>query len=243
MRSRLLVSSLLALSAIAATAGLASAQSGTFSDGLQSGDYLRVSGGTLAPVRPQGSLRDWTTGTTGNVTWEGWYGSGAEPGLVGFGISADFGRLPLNQSEFLANFTTPGGTTATSATASSATVFSIESTVRVRIPAPFIMPSVSLGLGYLDFHPGTIHYSAASGDGSTTQQHRRGAEIIFGAGLDKHIVQRFGIFGEALYSYGFTSLGQGIVSPGGTCTTNGCDVLKNTTLGTLRGGLRLQLGK
>jgi hypothetical protein len=51
------------------------------------------------------------------------------------------------------------------------------------------------------------------------------------------------VFGEALYTYGFTSLGRGIANPGGTCTTNGCDVLKNTVLGTLRGGLRLQVGR
>jgi hypothetical protein len=242
MSSRLLVSLLCVLS-FAAAAPRASAQDASKDDGLVSGDYLRIGAGSIAPVRPQGSLRDWDRGSTFGVNWEGWYGPGSTPGLVGFGIGGDFGRLPLNESEFLAHFTTPQDASATGATASSATVFTIETTVRVRIPTPFIMPSVSFGLGYLDFHPSTISYTAASGNGTTTQQHRRGAELFVGAGLDKHIVQRFGIFAEALYSYGFTSLGQGLTTPGGTCARNGCDVLKNTTLGTLRGGLRLQMGK
>jgi hypothetical protein len=244
MSSRLLVSSVLALSLLVAAAPAMRAQSGGFSDGLVSGDYLRVSAGSMAPVRPQGSLRDWNRGNTASVMWEGWYGGSAgDPGLIGFGIGGDYSRLPLNERQLLSVFTTPDGGTATSATASAATVFSIETTFRIRIPSPFIMPSVLIGLGYLDFHPTTIHYTAVGGDGSTTQQHRRGAAISFGAGLDKHIVQRVAVFGEALYSYGFTSLGQGLVTPGGTCARNGCDVLKNTTLGTLRGGLRLQVGK
>ncbi|MEO6877493.1 MAG: hypothetical protein ABI205_03365 [Gemmatimonadaceae bacterium] len=247
MSFRLLVSSLGALSLFAAMAPLAPmahAQSGGYSDGLVSGDYLRMSAGTMGPVRPQGSLHDWNRGTSASVAWESWYGGSAtDPGLIGFGVGGDYGRLPFNQRQFLPVFTTPLGGTATSATASAATVFSIETTFRVRIPTPFIMPSVLIGLGYLDFHPSTIHYTAPGGDGTTTQQHRRGAALSIGAGLDKHIVQRVAVFGEAVYSYGFTSLGQGLVTPRGTCTSNGCDVLKNTTLGTLRGGLRLQVGK
>ncbi len=242
MFSRLLVSSLCALSLFAAPA--AHAQSGGYSDGLVSGDYLRVGAGAIAPVHPQGSLRDWNRGTTASVVWEGWYGASADdPGMIGFGVGGDYARMPLNERQFLSVFTTPDAGTATSATASAATVFSIETTFRIRIPTPFIMPSVLIGLGYLDFHPSTIHYTAPGGDGTTTQQHRRGAALSIGAGLDKHIVQRVAVFGEALYSYGFTSLGQGLVTPGGTCASNGCDVLKNTTLGTLRAGLRLQVGK
>jgi hypothetical protein len=244
MSSRLLVSSICALAVLVAAAPRTSAQSERYTDGLVSGDYLRISAGSIAPVSPQGSLRDWDRGTTVGVNWEGWYGgAGSDPGLVGFGIGGDFARLPLNQDQFLTHFTAPDGSTATSATASSATVWSIETTVRVRIPTPFIMPSVSFGLGYMDFHPSTVNYMSAGGDGSTTQAHRRGVDLFAGVGLDKHIVQRVGIFAEALYSYGFTSLGQGLTTPGGTCARNGCDVLKNTTLGTLRGGLRLQMGK
>jgi hypothetical protein len=243
MRSRLLVSSLLALSTMAATASLLSAQSDSFADGLTAGEFLRVSGGSVSPINAQGSLRDWSRGNTASVVWETWGGTGGGPGLLGFGLGADYSRLPLNERQFLTDYTTPAGAPATSATASSATAFSIETSIRVRIPAPFIMPSVSLGLGYLDYHPATIDYTSASGSGTATQQHRRGAAFTLGAGLDKHIVQRFALFGEALYTYGFTSLGQGLATPGGTCASNGCDVLKNTSLGTIRGGLRLQIGQ
>ncbi|HEY4215731.1 MAG TPA: hypothetical protein VGM67_01265 [Gemmatimonadaceae bacterium] len=244
MRSRLLVSSVTVLAILAAVAPRAAAQNEQYTDGLVSGDYLRIAGGSIAPVSPQGSLRDWGRGNTFGANWEGWYGgNGTDPGIVGFGFGADYSRMPLNESDFLARFTTPEGATATSASASSATVWSIETTLRARIPMPFIMPSLSFGLGYLDFHPSTVSYIAASGNGTTTQQHRRGLALMGGAGLDKHVVQRFGVFVEAVYAYGFTSLGQGIATPGGTCARNGCDVLKNTTLGTVRGGLRLQIGK
>jgi hypothetical protein len=106
------------------------------------------------------------------------------------------------------------------------------------------MPSVSLGFGYINFRPSTIEYTSATGSASTAEQRRYGGEFTIGAGLDKHVIDRLAVFGEASYTYGFTSLGQGLARPGGTCATssNGCDPLKNTTLGTIRGGLRVHVG-
>jgi hypothetical protein len=105
------------------------------------------------------------------------------------------------------------------------------------------MPNFSLGFGFINLHPGTIHYTTAANPGTANQQRRYGGELTVGAGLDKTVVDRFGLFGEALYTYGFTSLGQGLATPNGNCAANGCDPLKNTTLGTIRGGLRVRVGR
>ena len=78
--------------------------------------------------------------------------------------------------------------------------------------------------------------------GTTKQQTRNGAEVSIGGGLERHFFERFGIFGEADYVYGFTSLGRSAATPGSICASgNGCDVLKNTSVGTIRGGLSVKL--
>ena len=43
--------------------------------------------------------------------------------------------------------------------------------------------------------------------------------------------------------YGYTSFGQGLAGSGSACLTSGCDLLKNTPLGTIRGGLRVHVGQ
>jgi hypothetical protein len=240
MRSRLVLSFALALSSMAT---VARAQSADLADGLTAGTYLRLGAGSLTPINPQGSLRDWKRGSTFSLIYENWGAGSGGVGTLGLGLAVDYGRLPFDAAQFTSEFTPFNGGKVTSADASSATEFSIATTLRVRIPAPYIMPSILVSFGYLDFKPSTVHFTATSGSGTATQQHRRGASLAIGGGLDKHIFDRFGVFGEALYTYGFTSLGRGIANPGGTCTTNGCDVLKNTVLGTLRGGLRLQVGR
>jgi hypothetical protein len=244
MRSRLFASLLLALAAMVVVTPAIGAQSGDpYADGLTAGDYLRISGGMISPVHPQGSLKDWDRGKTLALAWEGWQSGSGGVGRLGFGVTADYSRLPLNQTQFISEFTPASGGTTTSATASSATAFSIGTNLRLRIPSPLIMPSIEFGFGYLDFNPTTVHYVATTGSGDVTQRHRRGAALSFGAGLDKQVVNKFAVFGEAVYTYGFTSLGYGFATPGGTCATNGCDVLKNTTLGVIRGGLRVQMGR
>jgi hypothetical protein len=246
MRPRLAIGLLAMLATFSTRAGAQErgTQSDRFTDGLVSGDYLRLSGGMLSPVNPQGSLRDWDRGTSFGVVWENWQSGSGGVGRVGFGIGVNYGLLPLNEQQFLSEFLTPLQTRATSAHASNASVLEIETSIRLRIPAPFIMPSISLGFGYINFRPSTIEYTSATGQATTDEQRRYGGEFTIGGGLDKHIVDRFAVFGEATYTYGFTSLGQGLARPGGTCATvaNGCDPLKNTAFGTIRGGLRVRVG-
>lgn len=220
------------------------AQSDRMSDGLVPGDYLRIVGGVLSPVNPQGSLGDWDRGTTYGIVWENWQSASGGVSRVGFGIGVNYGLLPLNEQHFLGDFLSPQGGRATSASASNASLLEIETSLRLRVPTPFIMPTLSLAFGYINFRPSTIQYTGATGSGTTAEQRRYGGEFTIGAGLDKHIVDRYAVFGEAAYTYGFTGLGQGIARPGGTCATssNGCDPLKNTTLGTIRGGLRIHVG-
>ena len=246
MRPRLAIGSIAVLATFSTLAGAQerAAQSDRMTDGLVAGDYLRLAAGVLSPVNPQGSLGDWDRGTSYSLIWENWQSGSGGVGRVGFGIGVNYGLLPLNETQFLSEFLTPQGTRATSATASNASLLEIETSLRLRIPAPYIMPTFSLAFGYINFRPSTIQYSSAAGSSSTAEQRRYGGELTIGAGLDKHVIDRFAVFGEASYTYGFTGLGQGLARPGGTCATssNGCDPLKNTTLGTIRGGLRVHIG-
>lgn len=243
MHSRLLVSSLFALCTLASVSSIARAQDAGdhYADGLVPGNYLRLGAGVTSPIRPAGSLRDWDRGSDFAIAYENWSPGGAGVSSIGYGLSLDYSRLPLNESQFLSSFTPVAGVPATSASASPASTFLIGTNVRFRIPAPFVMPSISVAFSYIDFRPATINYTAPSGNGATSQEHRRGAAFSVGAGLDRHIYDRVGIFGEAVYTYGFTSLGYGIANPRGNCAANGCDVLKNTTIGVIRGGLRLRV--
>lgn len=234
-----------AIAALAAVGGARAARAQiSTTDGLMPGDYLRVSGGVVSPISPQGSLRDWNSGPTINVTWENWQPGSQGVGAVAFGLGIGYTMLPLNQQHFLSAFRTVAGDAATAATSSSAGIIDVATNVRIRIPVPYITPSVNLGFGFMDWRPAAVHYTAPSGDGSAQQEHRSGLELSIGGGLDKTVYDRWAIFGEALYTYGFTSFGQGLATPTGTCTNSSeCDVLKNTSIGTLRGGLRVRVGR
>src|SRR4051812_35846338 len=153
------------------------AQSDRMTDGLVAGDYLRLAGGVLSPVNPQGSLGDWDRGTSYGVVWENWQSGSGGVGRVGFGIGVNYGLLPLNEQHFLGDFLTPQGTRATSASASNASLLEIETSLRLRIPAPFIMPTVSLAFGYINFRPSTIQYNTAVGSATTAEQRRYGGEF------------------------------------------------------------------
>ncbi len=214
-------------------------------DNIAPGDYLRFSVGVANPLGAQGNLRDWSSGTAYNLMWESWGAGGAGTDLTGYGFSVGYTQLPFNNSFFVQNFTPTQvtGSTAT-ATAADARVLEFLATLRIRIPAPLVMPHLSLGLGFMNWHPGTIHYTTTTGaTADAKQESRSGAEFSVGGGVDRHVYDRVGIFAEALYTYGFTNVGQGLATPTGTCAANGCDVLKNTTLGTIRGGLRVRIGQ
>jgi hypothetical protein len=243
MRSRPFIISLLALFTVVASAR--AQDSGGNADGLVPGDYLRFSAGGLFPINAQGALVDWKNGQNFGLSYENWgsSGSGGGPGIASFGIGFDYSMLPFNQSRFLADLSKNSGPAGLSATASSASMFLISTTARIRIPMPFIMPNFQVGFGYLDYRPGTIHYVTSTGPASASQAHRRGGAISLGAGLDKHIVGRFGLFGDAIYTYGITSLAAGSETPEGTCIASGCDALKNTTVGVFRAGLRVQTSR
>ncbi len=244
MRSRLWLAVVVGLSSLAYTASAQdSGSSDPLADGLVAGNYLRISGGALAPLNAQGSFRDWTGGSGIALMWENWESGSSGVDRLGFGIGATYSTLPFTSDHFLATFTTLQGVRATAATASSAPLLTIETNLRIRIPSPFIMPSIVFGFGYLNFHPSTIHYSAPTGDATTSQARKYGGELSIGGALDKQIFDRYAVFGEALYMFGFTSLGQGFATPGGACTGGSCDVLKNLSAGVIRGGLRVRVGR
>ena len=160
---------------------------------------------------------------------------------MGVSLGGTYSALALDEAKFLTDFTPLSGETVTKASASSGVLFEINAGLRVRIPAPLLVPTVRFGIGYIGWRPKKIEYTTASGSGTAKQQSRNGAEATIGAGLERHFAGRFGIFGEADYVYGYTSLGQTAATPGGICANNGCDVLKNTSVTTIRGGLTVKL--
>jgi hypothetical protein len=241
MRSRLLVALLVLLGVT--RAGYAQDAGGASTEPIQPGDYLRLSGGIATPVSAKGSLRDWKSGAGFGVAWESWQAGQSGVGRVGFALTAIYNLLPLDEARFVSEFTPSSGGTTTSATASRAGILEVTTNVKIRIPAPLVVPMVNVGLGLIDWHPGTIHYQSTTGSGTARQQHRTGLEFSIGGGIDRTIVDRFALFGEAAYVFGYTSYGGGFTSPGGVCTAGGCDVLRNTTIVTARAGLRARIGR
>jgi hypothetical protein len=222
-------------------AHLAHAQGTDLAGGLRAGDYIRISGGVSTPVNPQGSLKDWSSGTAFNLGWENWQNGGTGVGRVGIAINLSYSLLPLDERQFLSDFTPISGVRPTSATASSAGVLELATNFRFRIPTPLIMPTINVGLGFMNWRPETIDFDGPTGHGQAKQRHRSGAELTIGGGLERNIFDRYGLFGEVNYAYGFTSIGQGSATPGGLCATGNCDILKNTSIATLRGGLSVRI--
>lgn len=212
--------------------------------GLTAGEYLLIGGGGTFPVNPQGSLKNYNAGPVFSLAYENWQlGSGGGMGLVGFGLAASYSALPTKDGFAEAVAAASGGTTQ-SASAASARIFEIASTLRIRIPSPYVMPAVTLGLGFINWAPGAIRYQATDGSAAKVRyQHRSGAELSIGGSLDRHIYDRYGLFAEADYVYGFTSFGQAFTVANGSCANVACDPLKNTSVGILRGGLRVGLGR
>jgi len=238
MRSRLL---LVVAVALVAQVRVGHAQGDRFSGGLTEGDYVRLSAGVTNPVNAQGGFRDWKKGTGFNVAYESWGTGDNGVGRAGFSLGFGYSALPLDEAKFIADFTPLSGESVTKATAGNGGLFELNAGLNVRIPAPLVVPTVRLGVGYIGWRPQKVTYTTASGTATAKQQSRNGAELTIGGGLERHFAKRFGIFGEANYVYGYTSLGQSSATPGGICANNGCDVLKNTSVTTIRGGLTVKL--
>ena len=91
--------------------------------------------------------------------------------------------LPLDESQFLADFTPITGAKPTSATSSKAGVFELATNFRFRIPSPLVMPTINFGLGFMELGAHEINYTSAERLWlSETQQHRSGAGLTIGAG-------------------------------------------------------------
>jgi hypothetical protein len=210
--------------------------------GLVGGDYLRIAGGGMSFLNASGSLREWTGGPVASLMWENWQPDAGVVGKIGFGIGVDYGRLPLDKAQFLNDFQAGSGQVVTSPTGGSAQILSIATNIRIRIPSPLISPSLSLGLGFLDVRPKAVDYFSNGVAGSVKQQPRSGAEFSFSGAIDRQLFGRFALYGEAQWMYGLTSLGR-VNTPSGVCAQKACEGTKNTTIGTIRGGLRVRTNR
>jgi hypothetical protein len=212
--------------------------------GLSAGEYLLIAGGGTLPVNPQGSLRNYRGGPVVSLAYENWQlGTSGGMGLVGFGLGASYSALPTKDG-FAEAVAAASGGTGQGASAASAKIFEIASTLRIRFPAPYVMPALTLGLGFINWAPGAIKYQATDGSNAKVRyQHRSGAELSIGGSVDRHIYDRYGLFAEADYVYGFTNFGQAFIPPNGSCVDVACDPLKNTSVAIIRGGLRVGLGR
>jgi hypothetical protein len=244
MRTRALgLGTAVLLSVFAWAPVLAQDTSDRFADGLAPGDYVRVAFASVNPINPGGAIRDWKRGQGITLAYENWdLGSGGVS-RIGFGLEGAYSLFPFNYRQFIADFVNgPNGRLLT-ATADKSAILQLGVTTRLRIPAPYIMPYIAVGFGFIDWRPGQITYTAVGGNGSAKQQHRSGGAISFSGGLDKHIVDRFAVFADASYTYGYTSFGSGLGGSGSGCLQTDCDLLKNTQLGVVRGGLRVRVGR
>src|SRR5215467_7688229 len=244
MRLRSVVATVVSalLGSLAPAAVVAQQATDPLADGLVPGNYIRVGVSSVNPVSPQGSLKDWNRGVGFGVTYENWDQGRSGVGRIGYGFMVDYALLPFNDQQFIRDFIPLSGTTLT-ATAKRAGVFQAGVNLRIRIPAPYIMPSVFMQLGFLNWRPGQITFTTTTVANQTVKQETRsGGLLSIGGSLDKHIYDRFAIFGEALYTYAYTSFGQGLGASGSQCVASNCDLLKNTSLGSIRGGLRVRVG-
>jgi hypothetical protein len=210
---------------------------------LTPGDYFRLSSGVIAPVGAKGSLNDWRRGTDFALSWENWGPGPSGTDQVSYGVGFDYGRLPFNQSAITSS--TINGEAVESASASSAALWSLGAQLRVRFPVPVVMPSISVDFGFISYQPSTIDYTTASGAATADERHRTGPYLSIGGGLDRDLFDRAALFIEALYTYGFTNLDEGLATNSTSiCTTaGGCEAFKNITVGTVRGGLRVRVGR
>lgn len=243
IRSVVVAAVSVALGSLAPATSVAQQATDPLADGLVPGNYVRVGVSSVAPISPQGSLKDWSRGVGLGVTYENWDQGRSGVGRIGYGFMLDYALLPFNEDQFLRDFTPLSGQTV-NASATRAGVFQAGVNLRVRIPAPYIMPSVFFQLGFLNWHPGEITYTTTTVTTPQTakQESRSGGLVTIGGSLDKTIYDRFAIFGEALYTYAYTSFGQGLAASGSQCIASNCDLLKNTSLGSIRGGLRVRVG-
>jgi hypothetical protein len=241
MRSRRsLISLAFALGAALPAVAAAQSSGDPMAGGFTAGDYLRIGGGVTAPINPQGSLNDWKGGPGASLIWESWSGSPTGLGRAGFGIGVGYSLLPLDEQHFIHNFTPLTGGTTTSASASRAGILEVTTSLRIRIPAPLLMPAINVGFGFINWHPGKITYVATSGTATVRQQSRSGAMLSLGGSLERHLWDRYGAYVEGNYIYGYTTYGRGFATPGSVCSTS-CDPLKNTTVTTFRAGLRIRV--
>lgn len=245
MRSRpfaVIVAALIA--SLASSRAQAQGSSDHLADGLIPGDYLRVAFISSNPINPQGSLRDWNRGQGISLVWENWDHGPSGVSRLGFGLEGSYSLYPLDDQAFIADFTNgPNGLLRT-ATGTKASILQFGVTTKIRIPTPYIMPTIGVAFGFLDWRPGQIRYTSINGTTGTAKQgHRSGGALSFTGGLDKHIVDRFAIFADASYTYAYTSFGAGLGASGSSCLTANCDLLKNTQLGVFRGGLRVRVGR
>ena len=98
-------------------------------------------------------------------------------------------------------------------------------TTRCGCRVPYIMPNMSLGLGFIDWQPGEIKYEATTGSGTAKQQHRverRGHRRRGARQESSSIASR--VFGEALYVYGYTSFGSGFARRAASALTRAATV-------------------
>lgn len=244
MRAQLLLAAVLCTAFSARGFAQTEAVPDPYAGGLVSGDYIRVSAGLAQPVNAQGSLRDWNAGQSFALSYENWMpgNGGMGVGQFGFGIGLVYNALPFDSRTFLADFVPASGETVTSASASHARVLEVTSVIRFRFPMPIVAPALNAGFGFLNWAPAKISYQTATGSATAQQQHRSGFELSLGGSVDRQLYDRYALFGEAAYVYGFTRYGA-FTTPNGSCARNNCDVLKNTTLGTIRAGLRVRIGR
>lgn len=243
MRSRAWVTTAVLLFISAWTPVRAQDANDRYDGGLAPGDYLRVGYASVNPIHPEGSLVDWNRGRGVHLLWENWAIDSRGVSKLAFGLQGSYSVFPFNEQRFINDFVNgPNGRVLT-ASSNHATIYELGVVTRLRFPMPYVIPNIAVGFGFVNWRPGTIDYTAVGGTGTAKQGNRTGGSLSLSGGLDLHVVDRFFVFGDAAYTYGYTSFGSGLGGSGSACLQTSCDLLKNTQLGVIRGGLRVRVGR
>jgi hypothetical protein len=208
---------------------------------LFGGNNIRVAAGTTALV---GGSDNWSRGFSIGASWESWDpGSGGDVGRVAAGLGLTWSRLPFSPPHFVEDFNASSGLHTTTASASDANVIDFQLMLRIRGPRLFLLPSALLGIGYYSFRPGDVNFSGPDSTGTARLRTKTGPSAAIGASLDSPYFGTAAVFAEGIFVYGYSSDSQLRVSANTRCGSVGCDTFKSTETATLRGGVRVRVGR
>ena len=197
------------------------------------------------PVNAQGSLRDWKRGTGINLAWENWQPGAHGVGRVGFGLDVAYSRLAARTRPVRRRFRARTDRHCGRRVGASRRFSRSTSNLRIRIPAPCVMPAItSASASSIGRRETSITHRPPARTG-TASSHRAAAlsSSLGGASIEQIYRSLRDLWRSGVRLRIHELRRAASRTPSEHVLHSGCDLLKNTTVGTLRGGLRVRLGR